>query len=113
MTSTKNPAPVIQGFNTGRLYTANGQRIAWCVLPSGNVAMYDLDRMIDYVLQFPRGFGVTDRDVMRAYDGHGSGVDNTAPYATNREDYALAGDLQPALMEFARSIPPRRVPPSF
>jgi len=99
---TTRAAPVISAFNTGRLYTKNGQRVAWCVLPSGNVAMYDLDRMIDYVLAFPPGFDPTERDVLRAYDGHGGGVDNTAPYATNRADYAIAADLQPALMQAAR-----------
>jgi len=97
------PAPKIFAFNTGRLYTRNGQRVAFAVLPSGNVAMYDLDRLVDYVLAFPPGFDPTERDVLRAYDTHGGGVDNTAPFATNRADYDAARELEPALIEAARA----------
>jgi hypothetical protein len=97
------PAPKISAFNTGRRYTQHGQRIAWCVLPSGNVAMYDLDRMVDYVLAFPPGFDPTEVDVLRAYDTHSYRQDNTAPFATNRADYDAARDLQRALIEAARA----------
>lgn len=40
-------APKIYRFNTGRLYSAAGQRITVAVYPDGTVDMNDHDRMID------------------------------------------------------------------
>lgn len=62
--------PHIHAFQTGRLYTASGQRIAWCVLASGNIAMRDIDRLIDYLL--PAMDAPSNSKVLDAYDdGHG------------------------------------------
>lgn len=35
------------GFNTGRLYTSNGQRIFWVQLDDGWLYFHDIDRMVD------------------------------------------------------------------
>lgn len=49
------PVPIIKqgGFNTGRLYSTNGQRIYWWADDDGVVAFYDLDRMICGMLHSP------------------------------------------------------------
>lgn len=57
----------IHAFQTGRLYTNSGQRIAWAELQSGHVAMYDADRMVDYVLRIDGT--PTNEKVLAAYDG--------------------------------------------
>lgn len=72
MTTNQKHGP-IHTFNTGRLYTQHGQRIAWALLPSGNVFMVDADRHIDYVLAVPPN--PTDDDVLRAYDACAQGAD--------------------------------------
>lgn len=55
----------IHTFNTGRLYSAKGQRIAWTRLTTDNVAMVDVDRGIEYVL-IVREFST--QGIMSAYD---------------------------------------------
>jgi hypothetical protein len=61
-------------FNTGRLYTDKGQRIAAVRIDSETVAMYDIDRGIDFLLSIPElseGEPLRSEDVMKAYDyGH-------------------------------------------
>jgi hypothetical protein len=85
----------IHAFNTGRLYTEHGQRIAWCVLSTGNVAMWDRDRFIDYVLPFPvESPPVRDSEILAAYDRM-----ERAPY--NEAEYREAHELQSALNEAA------------
>jgi hypothetical protein len=72
----------IKAFNSGRMYSVNGQRIAWKQLdPSGRVAMVDLDRLIENIFDVDFN-GPLDRDylrmvpdrqnahVMQAYDRH-------------------------------------------
>lgn len=101
----------IKVFNTGRLYTVAGQRIAWTVLSNGKVAMVDLDRMIQYVLTVDVQGGAFDRAylaivggdaeaarVMHAYDRH----DGTMPWG---EDYALFQEVSAELYEAARNGP--------
>ena len=107
---------IFGAFNTGRLYTASGQRIAWTPIAPGYVAMYDLDRMIDYVLCVP---GIPDdRSVLRAYDTHGSylGLDaagrdirqnNVAPW--DAQLYDAARKLEPQLIAAARLVAPLAV----
>lgn len=58
----------VRAFNTGRQYTARGQRIGWVVLSTGNVAMVDVDRMIDYVLTIEGE--PTNAKVLAAYDAY-------------------------------------------
>lgn len=60
-----NSNTTIHAFNTGRLYSDHGQRIAWVVLSTGHVAMYDLDRYLDYVLIVEHP---TNARVLAAYD---------------------------------------------
>jgi hypothetical protein len=83
----------IKAFNTGRQYSAKGQRIAYTVLASGNVAMVDVDRGLDYVLRrLHYEFALTDSMVLRLYDCNftgGSGEDE-------RELYRLRSVLEAA-----------------
>jgi hypothetical protein len=61
------PKPAkFKAFNTKRLYTKHGQRIAWTMLKSGRVGMLDLDRGIKYVLDIPRPRD--NAEVLAAYD---------------------------------------------
>ena len=53
-------------FNTGRTYSAAGQRIAAQRIESGEIVLFDLDRHIDVML--PVGIELTQKDVMWAYD---------------------------------------------
>lgn len=53
-------------FNTGRLYSDRGQRIAAERLPCGRVCFVDVDRHLDYVTAAP--CNLTQHAVMRAYD---------------------------------------------
>jgi hypothetical protein len=55
-------------FNTGREYSAEGQRIVAMQLDNGHVIMVDIDRHIDIL--FPVGVELTQTDIMQAYD-HG------------------------------------------
>lgn len=53
-------------FNTGRGYSAKGQRIAAGQLECGRVLFIDIDRGLDYVTAEP--CELSQRAVMRAYD---------------------------------------------
>jgi len=53
-------------FNTGREYSANGQRIIATQLDTGNIVMVDIDRHIDLMLL--AGVGFNEREIMQAYD---------------------------------------------
>lgn len=97
----------IKAFNTGRLYTVAGQRIAWTVLSNGKVAMVDIDRMIQYVLAvdfdgaLDRAYRAIVRDVedalvLQAYDRHDGtmpwGEDGELFYKVSKELYEAAGN---------------------
>lgn len=86
--------PIIRTFNTGRLYTSAGQRIAYCVLSTGNVAMCDRDRYIDYVLACEPN----DRAVLDAYDNHAY-----PPF--NADERREAYELRHVLYEAALAAP--------
>ena len=86
----------IIAFNTGRGYTAHGQRIAATQLSDGSVAFCDIDRGIDYITTGP--CDLTQSAVMSAYD-------------TNWTDgrwYALPDDLRheikTKLQDVARAV---------
>lgn len=98
--------PKIQAFNTRRLYTVHGQRIAWTVLSTGNVAMVDIDRHIDYTLVIPGE--PTNRTVLEAYDSNSYQDVRTAPWnrAEHDEAYALQKELY-AAAEAAPSLSPK------
>lgn len=53
-------------FNTGREYTAKGQRIAATQLEGGEIVLLDIDRQIDLML--PAGVKFNQADIMWAYD---------------------------------------------
>jgi len=58
-------------FNTGRLYSVYGQRIAACRINAEAVYMVDVDRGIDYLLNIPgKGEPLPDA-VLSAYDNVG------------------------------------------
>ena len=73
----------INTFNTGRGYTAHGQRIAWCVIgrsvangiPTTRVSFVDIDRNIDGVVSIFECERPTNRQVLRAYDRGGYTLD--------------------------------------
>jgi hypothetical protein len=63
-------------FNTGREYTANGQRIAASLQDNGNIVFVDVDRQIDGVISagaltrddvLALGY-FTQRKIMESYD---------------------------------------------
>ena len=64
-------APIIKqgGFNTGRLYGTQGQRVYWWANDDGEVTFYDLDRMIVGLLHKPElPELVKPKWVMQEYD---------------------------------------------
>jgi len=83
----------IHAFNTGRRYTEHGQRIAWAVLSTGNIAMVDVDRHIDYILV--GGDLRTNSDILAHYDSHAEAPFNLA----EREEFkALESELEAAAL---------------
>lgn len=65
----------IHAFNTQRLYTIKGQRIAWTILSTGNIALVDIDRHIDYILRAPApNTRIDNWTVLDAYDHADSSV---------------------------------------
>lgn len=55
------------GFNTGRLYTAEGQQVYWWQDEEGFVTFYDRSRMIIGLINHPIQVP-TPESVMRNYD---------------------------------------------
>lgn len=107
MKTATAPAATSGAFNTGRLYTVNGQRIAWKVLPSGHVAMWDRDRIVDYVLRIDGP--PTNAKVLAAYDGVSSSNPDRRDVPYNAADYRAAADLRAELHEAADKVAP--IPP--
>ena len=69
MTTTDTDIIATGGFNTGRLYTAAGQRIFWAQRADGWVYFKDTDRMIDgWVDRRYDGTDVSPRWLMGRYD---------------------------------------------
>lgn len=90
-------------FNTQRLYTEAGQRIGWTILSTGNVYMYDIDRMVDYILCPVIGEGWSNANVLNAYD-----YAREAQAKYNREEFLEAQSVQKQVIEAARSAPERK-----
>jgi len=91
-------AQKIQAFNTGRLYQAHGQQIAYVTLSTGHVYMGDISRGIDYILaikETPDTGPITKYDVMHAYDR------NQTVKEFNRAEYEEARTWDKALGEAA------------
>jgi hypothetical protein len=55
-------------FNTGRSYSAHGQRIAAGQLDDGRVIFMDIDRGLDYITRTP--CELEPAAIMRAYDAN-------------------------------------------
>jgi hypothetical protein len=88
----------IHTLQTGRAYTAAGQRIAYtellhCTDGTTVVGFVDVDRMIDNVL-LVAGM-VTDANVLQAYD--------ECAYARR---FWLTAEVKDALITAARALPP-------
>ena len=88
----------IHAFQTGRWYSEHGQRIAWCVLSTGNVAMVDVDRGIDYVLLHRPDITPSHGTVLALYDRN-----FTSPYFALESKEAR--ELEPALRAAALAVP--------
>jgi hypothetical protein len=83
VTTCATPTPSIRAFNTGRTYTAKGQRIAYAEisrdddphLPLATVVFVDVDRHIDGLINVPAypNEPVSNRALLHAYD-HGGYV---------------------------------------
>ena len=82
-------------WNTGRGYTAHGQRIAAAQLSDGTVAFSDIDRGIDYVTTGP--CALTRDAVMQAYDYN----DTNGNWYSND---ALTDDIKHAIRDAARAV---------
>jgi hypothetical protein len=87
----------ISAFNTNRGYSANGQRIAWTQLASGNIAMVDIDRGLDYVLAHRADIPPTNGTVLALYDANKS-----APF--NMDEYQEARALAKTLRDAAGAV---------
>ena len=95
----QTPNTKVHAFNTGRGYTSNGQRIAWTLLSTGNVAMLDIDRGIDYILVFSSDDAPTrNSEVLHAYDN------NRSTKVWNEAEYKEARELQSALHAAAMGV---------
>lgn len=57
-------------FNTGRKYTANGQRVTATLHDDGVVTFYDHDRSVDGEFQMPLHCRLTQTEVMHWYDSY-------------------------------------------
>lgn len=91
---------VFKSFNTRRLYTAAGQRIGWTILSTGNVYMYDVDRMVDYILCPVIGQGWSNTNVLNAYD-----YAREAQAKYNRAEFEEAQAVQRQVIAAARQAP--------
>jgi len=85
----KATATKVWGFNTGRLYQADGQRISVAEMSDGRVLFADHSRGIFGALKHWRGaFGpLTARDVMVRYDHN--------EYAPDHDAMAITADEWP------------------
>lgn len=91
-------------FNTGRLYTNAGQRIA-AMLVDGGILFVDIDRGIDGFISAERvdalGLELTPRDVLWAYDHH----DKSDCYGYHPElSYSRRADLRASLCAYANGL---------
>jgi hypothetical protein len=90
-------------FNTGRLYTSQGQRIG-AMLIDGGILFTDIDRGIDGFVSADKvkalELELTQPDVLWAYDHH----DKSNCYGYHPElSYARRAELLPQLRAFAAS----------
>ena len=101
MTDTDTDIIATGGFNTGRLYSAAGQRIFWAQLADGWVYVNDTDRMIDGWVRHTGhmhtdGVAMTPAWIMRQYDS------NKLEYF--HPDHSLPRPRVPAGFDYGASI---------
>jgi hypothetical protein len=95
----------IHSFQTGRLYTPDGQRLAWVVTHEhdngwSEVHFYDYDRCIEGRLVLPKApDAVQNADVLFVYDQGGY------------RSYIEQPDLKLALRDAAKAVPAPATPP--
>ena len=91
---------VIHTFQTGRLYTAAGQRCAWVLMREGVAYLCDGDRLVDCVLSVPahHGRAPSNSEVLNAYDF-------LSQPAFDAKLWADARTLFHGLIEAARELP--------
>jgi hypothetical protein len=91
---TQEDLAITGGFNTGRMYSAHGQRIFWSRRPDGWTFINDIDRMIygwSHIDAEP-----TPRTILAAYDA--GNLDFCLPGQTFRNPSVPEGfDFGPAL----------------
>lgn len=87
-------------FQTGRLYTSAGQRVAWVLMREGVVYLCDGDRLVDGLYSVPthNGRAPSNSEVLNAYDW------NMQP-AYELDMYREARSLFDKLREVARELP--------
>ena len=86
-------------FNTGRMYGADGQRIAATQLSDGRVFFADVTRGIDYVTKSP--CSLEQGAIMSAYD---SGECSAPFWGSQGHEYAMTQDALNELRAAARSL---------
>jgi hypothetical protein len=84
-------------FNTGRHYSASGQRIAATKLDCGRVLFVDIDRRLEYVTAAP--CELSEHSVMRAYD-----YNSTTDAYSVIPDYEIRTKLCSELEALARKL---------
>lgn len=95
MTDTDTDIIATGGFNTGRLYSAAGQRIFWAQLADGWVYVNDTDRMINGWVCLD-GAALSPAWIMRQYDS------NKLEYF--HPDHSLPRPRVPAGFDYGASI---------
>jgi hypothetical protein len=84
---------MIIAFNTGRMYTEKGQRIAaTLLLENGGLLFVDIDRGIQAFVpagRLPDGFSLTKADVMQVYDYQPKDWNSMEPFRHARVVRAL------------------------
>lgn len=85
-------------FNTGRSYSADGQRIAATQLECGRVLFVDVDRRLQYVTAAP--CELTQTAIMRFYDY------NSTTDAYGMLDYQIRQSLVAKLEALAKGAQP-------
>lgn len=89
----------VHTFQTGRLYTAAGQRCAWVLMRDGVAYLCDRDRLVDYVLSVPKhaGGAPSNSSVLNAYDFGSQPVFDAKLWSDARALFdslmAIAGEL--------------------
>lgn len=90
-------------FNTGRSYTAAGQRIAAAEV-AGRVYFVDIDRNIDGTIQ--EGVPLNPREVLKAYDDYRC-IDGIRLWdAAGKVDWDASRELRQQLEDAAKTVTP-------